>query len=160
MAVHQEEILRVREWNRGLLLGILDAESIAEERQTPITNLKAQMAIRATVRCMKVLCDVGYKDGSMEDTADAQYRRSMRTTHLRRFQEAADEYNFIAARRILVRAVKDFNVEQQYDLDLLIRGCDLPSVFEDECYTLSRSPYLESVQEESRTPAKGTKDYV
>lgn len=134
---HEDEIRRVREFNRELLLEILEADQIAEEKQNPAMNLKSQMLIRAALHTVDVLFRFSYKDQEPKGTAYATSRNVKKSNFRERFTEASEyEYNFITARKVLIRAIRELDVEQAYDL-LYLKGFNLGSVQDDDCYTIS-----------------------
>lgn len=134
---HEDEIRRVREFNRELLLSILEADQLAEEKQNPTMNLKSQMLIRAALHTVDVLFRVSYKDQEPKGTAYAQHRNVLKSNFLHRFYESAEEeYNFIAARKVLIRAVRELDMEQEYDL-LFVKRLNCGSVQDNDCYTIT-----------------------
>lgn len=139
----EAEKKRVREWNRELLLEILEVDSLIDEKQNPMMNLKSQMLLRAALHTINVLYKVAYKDPEPKGNANAIYRDSMRRNLYQRFTESCEmEYNFIAARKIFIRAIRELDMEQAYDLHFLLRF-NLGSVRDDDCYTVTQSLTLD-----------------
>lgn len=135
MRTHESELQKVRDWNRSVLLALLNEKDLGFEKETPINNLKSQMAVRAALSYIKQLVAVAFND-PIPKTLQYANHSSIRRTHYDRFYEASEECNFIACRKILIATVRVLDVEQKYDL-LYLLTYSLPPIFDDTCYKIT-----------------------
>lgn len=129
---------RVREWNRQLLYAILGKQQLLTEPQKPYYNLKSQVLLSATMNAVRELFPVAYKDRTPGITQQESWRIQIQKTSLLRYQEAIEEQNFIAARKILYSVLEHCHTEQQYDLSYLLRY-DLGDLKQDTLYTIGQA---------------------
>lgn len=124
----QEQLSRVRKWNRELLLTALNEEDL--RYISPRTNFQAQIEIQATLRLARVLCTSAYTDPE-PDTKERKQIQVRQQVGIQKFQKAVEyDGNFVFARRVLAAVIRELYAEQSYDLKFLATF-ELPGLYED-----------------------------
>lgn len=147
---HVTEILEARKWIRELLLRILEERSYDPSKRSAFHNLQSQQILRAAFNCIFSLSAVAYDDEKPRNTLAAELMVNNWSDIYNAFQCAAEQkFDFIEARGILIKAVKQMNVEQRYDQERLWR---LPqdAIMDDEVYSLQPGPMVSWLREDLR----------
>lgn len=144
---HEKECLKVREWNRRILLAMLDADNNEALPEGTAGQLVAQLQIQEAMKYIAEAFVVGYED---EDPArhgpDRRLRKELQRTYLLRYTQSCEEnLDFMTARKILICAIRQYDVEQKYDLHRLM-DFNLPAIHDDGFFEVNETDYMRKLK--------------
>lgn len=139
----EEERLIARERNRNVFLTILAEEETDNPLVGPAEQYAAQLRLRTAIAYAKSIFNGAYED---EEPADREVGGRRWREYLEMYRECCEErMNFVAARRVVARAVRELDVEQKYDLYRLL-DLDLLPIREPDLFEVSESVYFQKLK--------------
>lgn len=148
---HEQEITKVREFLRTILLGILEADTFDPAIRNTTENMVSQSMLRAFFNVLKALYDTGYQD---MDTLQCPLRQLRHNTSkaIHNFHDAllkAADINgdFIVAREILIQRIQEVEIEQKFHIAKLLRA-EPSTIRTPELYQLQAAPMVTWIPDE------------
>lgn len=116
----EQEMLTVRKFNRELLLAILDDQGFPKEERNALTNIMSLSRIKAALAVIEELYKVGYEPIYRSTVTDSMRSASWKENHDQLMKAMEYDNDMVAARGLLINAVRSMCVEQKADLGRLL----------------------------------------